>query len=67
MSSGTCAFTSGKACLMNGKMSFFSVFLLHGFKFISVAGFPIQVIEGKYQYPDRKRNDGEMFESISAE
>ena len=63
MPNGTCGFTNGKARLMSGKMSVFLAFLLHSFKFVLVAGFPIGVIEGQNQQSDTEWNKGEMFVS----
>lgn len=52
---------------MNGKMAVFPAFLLHGFKFVRVAGLPDKVIEAQDQYADRKRDQCQVFESQFAD
>ena len=49
---------------MNGKMTVFPAFLLHGFKFLLVSGFPIDIIEGENEQADAERNHGKMFKCI---
>ncbi len=60
-------FTNGKACLMSGKRIVFPVFLLHSFKFIPVAGFPVDIIECQGDDAHSKWDDGEMFIGVHAE
>lgn len=43
-------------------MAVFPAFLLHGFKFVRVPGLPDKVIKAQDQYPDRKRNQCQVFE-----
>ena len=49
---------------MNGKMMFFSVFLLHSFKFFLVPGLPVDIIKGEDENSDTERNHGKMLKGI---